>query len=66
MEKRILKQWLNSGKEIKGSHSEATLNRYREYPTTLAIQDTAYFTHSHHEKTVGLCAFMAGYKIFWI
>ena len=42
-------------KEITRSHSEATLNRCREYPAILAIQDTTYFTYSHHEKTVGLC-----------
>ncbi len=42
-------------KEITSSHSEATLNRCRDYPAILTIQDTTFFTYSHHEKTVGLC-----------
>ena len=43
-------------KEITNSHSEATLNRCKEYSHILAIQDTSYLTYSHHEKTIGLCA----------
>jgi hypothetical protein len=43
-------------KEITNSHSESTLNRCRDYPAILAIQDTTYLTYSHHEKTIGLCA----------
>ena len=44
-----------SYKDITHSHAKATLERCNEYTEVLAIQDTTYFTYSHHKKTIGLC-----------
>ena len=41
--------------DITHSHIMATLERCNEYTEVLAIQDTTYFTYSHHKKTIGLC-----------
>ena len=45
-----------SYKDITKSHITATVERCIEYPEVLAIQDTTYFTYSHHKETIGLCA----------
>ncbi len=52
---RFFKNKTISYKEITKSHVTATLNRCKEYPEILAIQDTTYFTYSNHPKTKGLC-----------
>ena len=44
-----------SYKDITSNHIEATKERCNDYTNVLAIQDTTYFTYSHHEKTIGLC-----------
>jgi hypothetical protein len=43
-----------SERKILASHIAKTVERAKEYPTILAIQDTSYISYKHHKKTQGL------------
>jgi len=52
---RFFQNEMVSYKNIANSHINATIERCDEYNEVLAIQDTTYFTYSHHKETIGLC-----------
>lgn len=43
-----------SASEILATHTRQTAERSRSHQTVLAIQDTSYFSYTHHPKTKGL------------
>ena len=41
-------------RKIRDSHIIKTVNRAKEHPIVLAIQDTCYISYKNHKKTQGL------------
>lgn len=41
---------------IQSPHQQRTVERMRQYPVVLAVQDTTFFNYTHHPKTRGMGA----------